>query len=84
MDQLGSLDDAIALALSRVGLARQDAEVRRAEPGLGEALAASLANARAGPLEKALESVPEVRALAALSEMGPVLALPMEWVEPVR
>jgi protease-4 len=84
VDRLGSLDDAVALARSKVGLSRDEAEVRRAGTGFHEALAMSRPFLGAGPLDRALEAVPEVRALAALSEMGPVLALPMEWVTPVR
>jgi protease-4 len=84
VDRLGSLDDAVALARSRVGLSRDEAEVRRAGTGFHEALAASNPIIGAAPLERALEAVPEVRALAALTEMGPILALPMEWVTPVR
>ena len=83
VDRLGSLDDAIAIALARAGLRRDDAAVRRAGMGLADAFANG-PTLGAGPLERALEVVPEVRALAALSEMGPVLALPVEWVAPVR
>jgi hypothetical protein len=32
------------------------------------------------PLSRALAAMPELAALEALSEMGPVLALPVEWV----
>jgi protease-4 len=84
VDRLGSLDDAIAMALARTGLSREDVAVRRAGGGAGDALAASAGALSTGPLERALGSIPEVRAVAALSEMGTVLALPVEWVTPVR
>jgi hypothetical protein len=29
-----------------------------------------------------VDAIPELRALALLSEMGPVLALPLDWVVP--
>jgi protease-4 len=86
VDRVGSLGDAVALAAQRAGIARADAEVRRSEPdvGFGEMLSGALARSGRGPLEQALDAVPEVRALALLSEMGPVLALPLEWVLPPR
>jgi hypothetical protein len=40
--------------------------------------------ARSGSaLERILARSPEVQAAAALLELGPVVALPPEWVEPV-
>ncbi len=97
VDRVGSLEDAIALAAERARLAPGDAEIRRAAgrdgPGLvGGALvraAAAAPGAASVPFSRALESLPEVRALAelseVLSEMGPVLALPVEWLlEPAR
>jgi len=84
VDRLGSLDDAIAMALARTGLGRDDVLVRRSGGGIGDALASGAAALATGPVERALGSIPEVRALAAISEMGPVLALPVEWVAPVR
>ena len=84
VDRLGSLDDAIALALERSGVERNAAEIRRSRWLAGpEVVAGAIARVTTGPLERALESIPEVRALAALSEMGPVLALPLDWVGPV-
>jgi protease-4 len=91
VDALGSMEDAIALAATRARVARRDVEVRRAEGGggpgpLGRTLlraAAPLSRAAAAPsAARALGRIPELRALEALAEMGPVLALPVEWVRP--
>lgn len=88
VDRLGSLEDAIALARERARLRPDDrVEVRRsaAAPGsLGEALDDALAGAAAGasPLALALGELPELRVLALLSELGEVVALPVEWVTP--
>jgi protease-4 len=94
VDGLGSLADAIALAAEKAGVPRRDVEVRRAgDGGEGSGLvsgallraAAPLARPSATtPLERGLAALPEVRALEVLSEMGPVLALPVEWVAPAR
>ncbi len=84
VDRLGSFDDTIAMALARTGLRRDEVAIRRAGGGAGDLLAAGAAALTEGPVERALGSIPEVRALAAISEMGPVLALPVEWVAPVR
>jgi protease IV len=86
VDRLGSLEDALALARERAHLAPDEpVEVRRAGGGadlgtlVGDAVLAAAPPAR---LTNALLAVPEVRALALLSEMGVVLALPVEWVLP--
>lgn len=82
VDRLGSLTDAIDLAAGRAGLSAREVVVRTAERrGGGGLLPATLAVGR-GPVERALEAVPALRALALLSEMGPVLALPLDWVVP--
>jgi protease-4 len=89
VDRLGSVHDAVALARERARLGPDDwVEVRRtaSSPGdlgdvLGEALADATASAQP-PLSRALAAVPEVRALAILGELGPVLALPVDWVSP--
>jgi protease-4 len=82
VDRLGSLRDAVALAASRAGV-EGEVEVRTAEGGgTMPLLAGALAGAGRGPLERALEELPELRTLALLSEMGPVLALPLDWVAP--
>jgi protease-4 len=88
VDRLGSLDDAIALARERAGLrAGTPVEIRRTEGGaggLGALVDGALASpgGGAGVLERALAALPEVRALALLGEMGPVVALPTGWVVP--
>jgi protease IV len=93
VDRLGSLQDAVALAATRAGLSPGDAEVRRAEggraPGLvgGSLLRAAASLTRRdqpSPLARALAAMPELAALEALYEMGPVVALPIEWVLPGR
>jgi protease-4 len=83
VDRLGSLDDAIAIAIGRAGLKREEISVRRAGTGLGDAFATG-PDLGAGSLARVLDAVPEVRVFATLSEMGPVLALPVEWVTPAR
>jgi protease-4 len=86
VDRLGSLDDAVALAEQRAGLARGQAEVRRVDPraGFPDDIAAGLGSLAAeGQALRALaEKLPEVRAASLLSEMGPVLALPPDWLGP--
>ena len=87
VDRLGSLGDAIALARERARLAGPgDAEVRRTggSGDLGAAVSGVLAAMAPppDPVSRALAALPEVGALALLSEMGPVLALPPEWVLP--
>jgi protease-4 len=87
VDRLGSLDDAIALARERAGLGPgAHVEVRRSAAGpggLGELVQGALDRAAGeAPAARALSALPEVRALALLAGMGPVLALPVEWVIP--
>ena len=83
VDRLGSLDDAVALAAERARLTRADVQVRRAEPApRGGLLRGAIARATRSPVERALDALPELRALSLLSEMGPVLALPLDWVVP--
>jgi protease-4 len=85
VDALGSLQDAVALARERAKLGPGAfVEVRRTGSGEGPFAALALddgASAPAGLLAAAL-ALPEVRALAALGEMGDVVALPVEWVLP--
>jgi protease-4 len=83
VDRLGSLEDALAMARERAGLGAEEAEVRRTGRGGGPGvLAGALAQAAETPLTRAVASIPEVRALSLLSEIGPVVALPVEWVAP--
>ena len=80
VDRLGSLADAITLARERAGLGAGDVvEVRRAEgrSGLGE-VGRGLVTAPEPALLRAASSLPELRALALLAELGPVLALPLD------
>jgi protease-4 len=87
VDRLGSLEDAVALARERARLRPRDAvEVRRAKGEgagpLGLFDAATRAAAPEPPIAALAALVPELRALSLLSELGPVLALPVEWVAP--
>jgi protease-4 len=88
VDRLGSLEDAVALARERAGLGPGAAVVVRRADVEGEGLAGpfrAAARALAGeaaPLARLADLVPEVRALALLAEMGPLLALPLDWVDP--
>jgi protease-4 len=84
VDRLGSLSDALALAAQRARLAPGDYDVRRAAPAPGGSgvLSGAIARAARGPLDRVVDAVPELRTLSLLSEMGPVLALPVEWVVP--
>lgn len=85
VDRLGSLADAVALAERRAGLDRaDDPEVRRIDPrdGFGDQVLTGLESIAGGapPLRALAAKLPEVRAASLLSEMGPVLALPSEWL----
>jgi protease IV len=88
VDRLGSVDDAIAMAMERARLRPGDhVEIRRTATGAAglSALAhGAAAAAPAGSLARALGALPEVRAMAVLAELGPVVALPAEWVIPAR
>jgi protease-4 len=85
VDRLGSLADAVALACERAGVASQDVEVRRLEPPRRflDDVEAGLSSGASSALERVLARSPEVQAATALLEMGPVVALPLGWVEPV-
>jgi protease-4 len=85
VDRLGTLADAVALAETRAGLSPGEAEVWRVEPssgGLLEGFAAGVEalSAEGSVLRAITARVPEIRAAAVLSELGPVLALPTPWV----
>jgi protease-4 len=91
VDRLGTLVDAVALAREKAGLGPEDPfELLRfpAGPGrLARLAAAALAAGEAGEggesLLRAAAELPEVRTAAALAEMGPLVALPPEWLEPL-
>jgi protease IV len=87
VDRVGTLEDAVAIARERAGLAAdEDVEVRRTDDGdRGPVLRAVGGVASAllpsePPLARLLSSSPELSALLTLSELGPVLALPEEWI----
>jgi protease IV len=85
VDRLGSLQDAVTLARDRARIAPGEAvEVRRLEASrtLLEEYGPG-ADPGAGVLARLLDGAPELRAAAALLEMGPVVALPLGWVTPV-
>jgi protease-4 len=87
VDALGSLQDAVAVARARAGLSPgAHVEVRRTgsgEGGLGGGVQLDVeAAAPRAALLGAFLAIPEVRALAVLGEMGTVVALPVEWVQP--
>jgi protease-4 len=86
VDQLGGLEDAVDLAKARAGLpAGEEVEVRALDaPRDWPTTLASGLDAAAdepGPLAAALGRLAEVQAAALLSEMGTVLALPVEWLD---
>ncbi|HEX9050079.1 MAG TPA: signal peptide peptidase SppA [Anaeromyxobacter sp.] len=89
VDRLGSVQDAIALARERARLGPGAwVEIRRSASeggGLGDVLAEAagdVAAAGEAPLARAVAALPELRVLALLEQLGPVVALPVEWVEP--
>ncbi|HSN92133.1 MAG TPA: signal peptide peptidase SppA, partial [Anaeromyxobacteraceae bacterium] len=91
VDRIGTLADALALAREKAGLAADEPfELRRFPAGPGglarlaaDALALVEPAEEEGSLLRAAADLPEVRTLAALAEMGPIVALPPEWVEPL-
>ncbi len=84
VDRLGTLADAIELACERAGLAPGDALPRRADAA--RTLSLDLPSpTRADPgaaLDRLVRDTPELEALLLLSEgsLGPLLALPEEWL----
>ncbi len=88
VDRLGSVTDAVALAREKAGIRADDLVlVRRAGSGGGVLGRVSPPPLRGeepdGALARLAAAVPELRVLSVLSELGPVLALPEEWVLPV-
>jgi protease-4 len=89
VDVLGSLEDALAIASERAGL-RGGAAIERADtrdgaspgPVLPFVMPAITVSVPEPAFARALSGIPELRLLSLLSEMGPVLALPLEWVVP--
>ncbi len=94
VDRLGGLPEAVAAARERAGLPRDEAVellglggqagLRLAGP-FADALADRLAEALATEppaLARAAAALPELRSAAVLAELGPVLALPLDWLPP--
>ncbi|WP_243337398.1 signal peptide peptidase SppA [Anaeromyxobacter soli] len=85
VDGLGSLRDAIQLARERARLTPDDVVIVRTAKG-GEdgadPFSVGIFGTAPSPLARTLAAIPELRALSLVSEMGPVLALPVEWVDP--
>jgi protease-4 len=86
VDQLGGLDDAVAVARERAGLAKDAVvEVRRFGGGWSDFQPSAAVAAWSGDeqlLRRAAALFPELRTAALLLELGPVLALPVEWIDP--
>ena len=86
VDQLGGLDAAVAVARQRAGLGPdQVVEVRHVGGGWSDFQLSASAQALVGDeplLRRTAALFPELRTAALLLELGPVLALPVEWVEP--
>jgi protease-4 len=85
VDRMGTLADAVALARSAAGLAADEAVVRRAdsrETLSSLALAPPSRTDAGATLDRLVRASPEVEALLLLADgtLGPVLALPDEWV----
>ncbi|BDG01975.1 signal peptide peptidase SppA [Anaeromyxobacter oryzae] len=85
VDAMGSLTDAIGLARDRALLGRSEWVEIRADDGdrgvLAQMSTAALAQVLdVHPLARALAAVPELSALAVLCEIGPVVALPLDWI----
>jgi protease-4 len=82
VDQLGTFDDAVAKAVELSKRRREDVELRSFEPdrGILRRLARTLATAEDSPIASLLARAPALGVAAALTEMGPVVALPPEWV----
>jgi protease-4 len=87
VDQLGGLGDAVAAARQRAGLGPHEVvEVRRSGGGWSDFLRSSGTKALAGDepaLRRMAALLPELRTAALLFELGPMLALPVEWIGPV-
>ena len=82
VDGIGSLEDALALAAVKAGRADESLVVKRFEPPRPFLdLAAGLGVESEAPLARAAAAIPALRTAALLSEMGPVLALPLVWLD---
>ena len=85
VDQLGGLGDAVAAARQRAGFGPDEVvEVRRIGGGWSDFRLSAGVKALAGGeplLRRTAALFPELRTAALLLELGPMLALPVEWVE---
>jgi protease-4 len=81
VDELGSLEDAVALARERAGIAAGDEEVERFEAprGVFETLS-RLVGSGEPALARVARAFPEVGAALLLVEMDDLVALPPEWL----
>lgn len=85
VDRIGSLQDALALARDRAGLGRGEWVEIRTDGGergvLAQVATGVVAEALDGhPLARALAALPELSALTVLGEIGPIIALPVDWI----
>lgn len=86
VDRLGSLRDAVALARQRAAIpAGEEVELRRLEAprGILQELDLGVTQEPQAWLAALAARSPELRVAAALAELGPVAALPAEWLEPL-
>jgi protease-4 len=97
VDQLGGLDQAVEAARRRAGLSPEDSPELvtvdldegwelpwplSAAARLGASPAAPSAGSVGALAGRLAEALPELRAAATLSELGPVLMLPTDWLPP--
>ena len=88
VDRIGTLADAVAMARAMAGISEEDgAIVRRAsaEGGWWATFSSELwAPAREPALARLARATPEIEAIALLSDgsLGPLLALPEDWLAP--
>lgn len=86
VDRVGTVEDAVTLARERAGLGPSDeVEVRRGADEAGGVVVRASGVVQAllpeePPLARLLSASPELSALVTLGELGPLLALPEEWI----
>jgi len=88
-DHIGTLADALSWARALAGITEEDGAVVRRSSARGGGWSAVLSNALAPPapepaFERLARAAPELEALALLSDgsLGPLLALPDDWLVP--
>jgi protease-4 len=79
VDRLGGLEEAVDAARELAGLRPGEPVELRRYGGAGR-VALDLVPDGAAALARAAAALPELRALALLGELGPVLALPVDWL----